>query len=169
MSPTTNGGWGVTDIGIIELAKVGDGSGEEHKVDSGGFTWYAAELRLMDDTWLVADNAQIHFRDGTQLTMTDNVKVAVSHDVHFGVSATTGGILDISGNAELLTGRDINFYTASVANQSGGLVQTGTGGSFDVKDGSIYNLSGGELKVRNTITFVSADDYINFTTDSTGK
>ena len=153
----------VGDYGQVMGGQVTVSGGE---VALGGDSGKAAILRSYG-----ADNA---------LTLTGNGKISVSASRYGVLTANAvninGGTLDVKGNLTLagaLTKKQslANALKASgdaTVNQTGGTVAVATGGALNINRGVEYNLSGGTLDNKGTLTVNGLMDLTNGTATNTG-
>ena len=153
----------VGDYGQVMGGQVTVSGGE---VALGGDSGKAAILRSYG-----ADNA---------LTLTGNGKISVSASKYGVLTANAvninGGTLDVKGNLTLagaLTKKQslANALKASgdaTVNQTGGTVAVATGGALNINRGVEYNLSGGTLDNKGTLTVNGLMDLTNGTATNTG-
>ena len=153
----------VGDYGQVMGGQVTVSGGE---VALGGNSGKAAILRSYG-----ADNA---------LTLTGNGKISVSASGYGVLTANAvninGGTLDVKGNLTLagaLTKKQnlANALKASgdaTVNQTGGTVAVAAGGALNINRGVEYNLSGGTLDNKGTLTVNGLMDLTNGTATNTG-
>ena len=153
----------VGDYGQVMGGQVTVSGGE---VALGGDSGKAAILRSYG-----ADNA---------LTLTGNGKISVSASKYGVLTANAvninGGTLDVKGNLTLagaLTKKQslANALKASgdaTVNQTGGTVAVAAGGALNINRGVEYNLSGGTLDNKGTLTVNGLMDLTNGTATNTG-